>query len=231
MNTSFLVREIATVSSLNELLPEKVTGLECAIDPRYEAELHPMELAMIQKATAKRRQEFASGRHLAKRLLEQAGHPTPSLLAGADRTPLWPLPYWGSITHSGTYCGCLLSEQKGVGLDAERERVLDQGLFSHILRPEEVAALDPDAPGLHALWTFAAKEAAYKAQYARTRTYLGFHAMCIAPSKDGFTATLLQSAGVGLDQYPEGTTFRGRWGRLTFGEDSYAVAVASADSW
>jgi len=150
----------------------------------YAPELHPSEAAQVAKAVDKRQREFAAARGLARGLFESLGLVAGPLLNGEDRAPIFPDGVVGSITHTAGYCGVVVgraSSYVGLGLDVEQAEPLKPELLRMILADDERDAYDPtDPPALaRAKLVFSAKEAAYKAQYALTRTYLGFSAMRI----------------------------------------------------
>lgn len=150
----------------------------------YEPTIHPEEAAQVERAVEKRRREFSAARGLARSLLFRLGASTGPLLNGPDRAPLFPEGSVGSITHTAGYCGVVVgraTDYVGVGLDVEQAEPLKPELLRMILSDDERDGYDPRDPDAlaRAKLVFSAKEAAYKAQYALTRNYLGFSAMRI----------------------------------------------------
>ncbi len=145
--------------------------------------LHPSEVADISpKAVDARRRERVAGRLLAREVLARLGVAAP-VPAGPARAPRWPPGIVGSITHTTSHAAVAVarrSELEALGLDVEGAEPLDAALFSRVLTARERHALDALAPaeaGWRAKVAFSAKECAYKAQHARSATYLGFEAM------------------------------------------------------
>jgi 4'-phosphopantetheinyl transferase EntD len=128
-------------------LPEGVVGVEAYAD-RWETELLPEERALVATAVKKRRHEFAAGRNCARRALAKLGWPDFPVLSGPNREPLWPPGVLGSITHCHGYCAAVaapLAELKGIlgiGIDAELNAQLPQGVVELVCRPSELGTLD-----------------------------------------------------------------------------------------
>ncbi len=191
----------------------------------YRTELHPDEQAQIAPAVEKRQREYATGRGLARSMLAAHGHPTHALLNDSDRVPAWPEGWLGSISHTRGYCGVALAHahsHRGLGLDVEQAEPLEAKLFRSILRDEELAelvALPDREAGLRAKLAFSAKEAAYKAQYALSRAYLGFSAMRIElderlgsdPASQGVAEFRAVFAKPAADVFAPGDVLHGRF--------------------
>lgn len=184
--------------------------------------LFPEEEAQIGRAVEKRVREYAAARGLYRTLLPRVGLPESALLNDVDRAPRWPEGVAGTITHTAGYCAVALAPSAegagavlGLGLDAEVEGPLKRNLWKSICTPEELAALEAmpehDA-ALRAKLVFSAKECVYKAQYARTRTFLGFSAMRVEVDDAAatFRAVFAQRAG---DVYAPGDVLEGRFVR------------------
>jgi 4'-phosphopantetheinyl transferase EntD len=147
--------------------------------------LFPEEAASVARAVEKRRWEFCAGRHCARRALAELGGATAAIVAAADRAPVWPDGFTGSITHTGAdkhgYAAAVVARTSAVrslGLDAELAEPLDPELQTRVLTPTEqafVSTLEPGQRGLVATLFFSAKEAFYKCQYPVTQRFLGFH--------------------------------------------------------
>lgn len=167
-------------SLFRPLLPTTVRLAEMSPERADPAMLHADELRMIERAVPKRRQEFAAGRQLARRLLAEAGHVVAALGNDSDRVPIWPLAMIGSITHCHSLCAVAIAPRTigaGLGLDVEPAVPLKQELLPQILRESERARIDAWPESLRALaglMTFSAKEAAYKALYPAHRVFLDF---------------------------------------------------------
>jgi len=136
----------------------------------------------------KRQREFAAGRRAARMAMARIGLPPAAIPMGPDRAPVWPAGLAGSITHSASAClAAVTARPLLIGLDLEPDMPLAPELWDSVLRPEEAAQLNGDAR--QAMAVFSAKEAAYKAQFPRSRAILDFQAMEVALFGDHFTAT------------------------------------------
>jgi 4'-phosphopantetheinyl transferase EntD len=178
--------------------------------------LFPEESAQIERAIEKRAREYGVARTLFRGLLPHLGLGPVALVNDDKRAPQWPEGVLGTITHTQSYCGVAIASTRdvlGLGLDAERAGPLKQALWKSICTPEELAMLhgmSEDEAGELGKLIFSAKECAYKAQYARSRTFLGFQAMRIDvdDTHQRFRATFEQSAG---DVYAPGDVIDGRF--------------------
>lgn len=180
----------------------------------------------LPNAVQKRQREFAAGRMAARAALAQLGQPGQAIPIGPDRAPIWPPGVTGSITHSDTLCLVAVTQaQTLIGLDLEPATPLEADLWDMILLPQERASLigTPNA-GLRAKLMFSAKEAAYKAQYARSKTLFGFDGLEITFSANSFTARFTQS----VPGFAAGTQLNGGY---TETEGHYLTAVIGNTLW
>lgn len=166
------------------LLPFPVRTAE--MDPRMAAgELLPGEERAVARAVESRRREFSAGRACARKAMAALGAQAAPILQGEDRAPIWPEGLVGSITHTESWCAAAVARTEdgigAIGLDVEPAEPLDPALLRIICVAEERALLDarPEERGVLGRLIFSAKESAYKCQYPRSRTLLGFHAMHI----------------------------------------------------
>jgi 4'-phosphopantetheinyl transferase EntD len=159
--------------------------------------LYPEEERTVAKAVAKRRIEFAAGRHCARLAIAQVGHVAGALPSGEDRMPIWPAGFVGSITHSAGCCAAVAAPShrfRAVGIDMEPVDAVSDELAPAVLRPDEAARLDRHARPDGADWLtlhFCLKEAAYKVFYPMFRQIIDFQEMrlLIQPEDRTFTAT------------------------------------------
>jgi 4'-phosphopantetheinyl transferase EntD len=162
-----------------------------------EADLFPEEAATIQRAVEKRRREFAAGRLCARRALSRLGFERTPILPGPDRAPQWPSGAVGSITHTADWCGVAVSRTgpfRGLGIDAEPYEPIKPDLFDRICTDRELAWIATRPPSEHGTLVrlvFSAKEAFYKAQYAVSARYLGFHDVELDVDRVDFSARFL----------------------------------------
>lgn len=202
---------------LAPLLPERAETAEAFEDPP-EVFLFPEERAHVARAVDKRRREFATVRHCARRALAALGSPRVPLLPGLRGAPGWPDGVVGSMTHCTGYRGAAVARGADIpsfGIDAEPHGPLPEGVLEAVARPAEqqqIAALVALDPSVH--WDrllFSAKEAVYKTWYPLTGEWLDFEEaeLDLVPHTRIFRARLLKA---GRDR--EGRTlsaFEGRW--------------------
>ena len=202
---------------IDEILPAAVACAEAFDDPA-EVVLFPAEEALLARAVDKRRREFSTGRHCARRALAALGVAPVPILRGEAGAPQWPPGFVGSITHCSGYRAAAVARGRDVatiGLDAEPDQPLPGDVLTLISLPGERARLGDltaAAPGIS--WDrllFSAKESVYKAWFPLARRWLGFEDADITISAaDGtFEARLLAAAPVVGDSPLAG--FSGRW--------------------
>ena len=142
--------------------------------------LWPAEAAAVASAVPSRQAEFAAGRQAVRRALGDLGLAPGPIPQGEDRAPVWPAGVTGSITHGAGICLAAVARTgplRAIGIDLEPDAPLPEGLEAAICTPAERAWLDRQPPQQRARLgrlVFSAKEAAYKAQYASSRTLFGF---------------------------------------------------------
>lgn len=217
------------MSVFEGLLPPHVELAEAHPEHTHVAldALFPVEAERMAKAVEKRQREFALGRRLAREGLARLGLAPTAIPMGADRSPEWPAGIVGSITHTKSWCAAAVAradEVAGLGLDVEMAEDLAHKLWDSICTPRDLAWLDarPESErGRLAKAIFSAKESAYKAQYAITRTYLGFMAMSVTidPVVGRFVATFEQASGAA---FVPGDVLEGR---VVWARDVVATAV------
>jgi 4'-phosphopantetheinyl transferase EntD len=159
------------------------------------------EAAAVATARASRQEEFHRGRACARQALARFGVPPAAIPVGPGRVPLWPDGFVGSITHCPGFCAAAVAraaEVLALGIDAEPDQPLPEGVDSVVVRPEErswLEAATTEADGALA-WDrllFSAKEAAYKAWYPLTGRVLEFEEVSISlsPDRSSFAAAIL----------------------------------------
>jgi 4'-phosphopantetheinyl transferase EntD len=214
---------------IEQILPAGAACAEAFTDPPGVV-LFPEEQALVAGAAVKRRLEFTTARHCARRALDALGVPAAPLLPGERGAPRWPDGVVGSITHCPGYRAAAVaraSQLLALGLDAEPDAPLPDGVLPRVTIPSERArlrALTAAAPGTS--WDrllFSAKEATYKAWYPLTGRWLGFEDadVTVDPAGGTFQVRLLVPGPV-VDGTPL-TAFRGRW----LAEGGLLVAVVA----
>ena len=214
------------VSLLGAILPESVRWAEAPLPaaadqagllPAAEAGLFPEELAYLSRAAVKRRTEFAGVRVCARKALADLGLPPAPILPGPTREPGWPSGVRGSMTHCEGYCAAAVARAEdvlSVGIDAEPNRPLPDGVLGEVTLPAErvaLAALAELNPAVH--WEtllFSAKESVYKAWFPLARRWLGFEQAQLVIEPDGRFEARLLLAQDELGELVPGR-FPGRW--------------------
>ncbi|GAA2092504.1 4'-phosphopantetheinyl transferase superfamily protein [Streptomyces albiaxialis] len=165
---------------IEELLPPEVEVVSARGDVTG-AELYPEEAETVAAAVPKRRAEFATGRHCARRALARLGVPPGPLLPGRRGAPGWPEGTLGSLTHCDGYRAAAVARRgdvRALGIDAEPNGPVPRGVLGGITvggEAERLARLAAARPQVH--WDrllFSAKEAVYKAWFPLTGRWLGF---------------------------------------------------------
>jgi enterobactin synthetase component D / holo-[acyl-carrier protein] synthase len=189
---------------IEEILPPKASCSESFSDPA-DATLFPEEEALLTRAVPKRRAEFTTARHCARRALASIGVPPAPILPGERGAPRWPAGAVGSITHCAGYRAAAVAavaHLTSVGIDAEPHAPLPQGVLKTIALPTEIQQLDllsAVSPDIH--WDrllFSAKESVYKTWFPMTRRWLDFEQAEITfDHRSGtFSAKILNSAKI-----------------------------------
>lgn len=203
---------------LEQLLPPSVAVAESREDI-VDAPLFPEEEAIVSRAVEKRRREFTTARACARSALaELIGAAPGAILAGPRGEPCWPEGVVGSITHCEGFRGCAVARASAlatIGIDAELDAPLPDGLLADIALPEErerLRVLGREQPGLN--WDrllFSAKESVYKAWFPLAGRWLGFEDadLTLEPRRGSFEARLLVPGPVlgGVEL----SGFSGRW--------------------
>jgi 4'-phosphopantetheinyl transferase EntD len=185
---------------LRAVVSPAITWVETR-DDRGADELFPAEAAVVARAVAKRRAEFATVRWCARRALARLGVPAAPILPGERNAPIWPDGVVGSMTHCDGYRAAAVARRDtvtSIGVDAEPAAPLPDGVLEAIARPAEremVRRLAAREPGVH--WDrmlFSAKESVYKAWFPVARTFLEFEEaeLTFEPEKGTFAVRLLQ---------------------------------------
>lgn len=194
------------------------------------------EAALVARAVDKRKREFATARVLAREALARIGRDATEILNAPDRAPIWPEGIAGSISHCDTRAVVAMGHrgQVGtVGIDVEHRDELKRDLWKSVFGPTEIARLDAGwdraERGRIALALFSAKEALYKAQYAWTAKYMGFHELEVELEPlSGAHGTLACTFRNDVGRFARGTVVRGRYRLDAFpgGEVITAVRIA-----
>lgn len=199
---------------IESILPDRVV----AVDTRGDRSgmLFPEEEAALGRCVEKRRREFVTARDCAREALVALGLPPLSIPVGKRGEPRWPPGIVGSITHCAGYRACALARTADIltiGIDAEPNEALPEGVLTEIAVAEELAwlrRLEGTMPVVS--WDrllFSAKEAVYKAWFPLVGRPLGFEdaVITVDPEERTFFARLQAPRLSG--RLPGG--FSGRW--------------------
>ncbi len=154
-----------------------VASRDAAVD---ESLLWPEERASIGEVVPGRWWDWVTGRRCARLALVDLGIDPAPVLVGDKREPLWPAAVVGAITHTDGYAAAAVArslEVASVGLDAEPDAPLPDGVLRRIARPEEQAWLQrADGIGVDHpdRLLFSIKESVYKAWFPVAGRWLGF---------------------------------------------------------
>ena len=162
-----------------------------AFDPALFETLGVALPGSLNTALPKRQAEFLAGRALAQRALLQLGATDTNIPIGADRAPVWPPGFAGSISHARGHAACLVRCGAAlVGVDVE---TVLQGNPRRAVRQLSCTAADlavidsagwPD--GRLETLVFSAKETLFKLLYPMVRRHFGFNAArLVAPPQAG----------------------------------------------
>lgn len=168
--------------------------------------LFPEEEAAIATAIPRRRAEFAAGRAAARRALLLNGQPPCPIPVAADRAPLWPRGFSGSIAHADGLAIAVARKGLPLGVDVEDDADVESDLWPLVCTAEELDSLPAKDPGRTVRKIFSAKEAAYKAQYGVTGRMIGFDALSIRIAGAAFSARFLEPVGA----FAPGASLEGR---------------------
>lgn len=155
--------------------------------------------AKLNGAVKKRKAEFIAGRYCARAALAQlidnpdSANRGVTIGIGANREPLWPSDFVGSITHTDGYASALVAHRnkvRAVGLDSELwvepERV--DNVQQQILTDGEVYVDHLhlfESPQHYLTLVFSAKESLFKCLFPLVNKFFDFHAAAIFPLPSG----------------------------------------------
>ena len=213
---------------LELIVPAGVHSEEC-FGTASDAALFPEEEKIIAHAVPERRREYAAVRGCARACLGRLGHPPGPILPGAGGAPTWPAGICGSLTHCPGYAAAAVApttQIAGIGIDAEPDAPLPEGVLEVIATPAEhhhLATIQSEFGGPH--WDrllFSAKEALYKAWFPLVGEWLDHQEVEIVfEPQDGAFAALLSRDDLIINNHPI-HRLHGRW---THNHDILVTAV------
>lgn len=190
---------VALSSTIQNIVPPDVTVAAGPILSN-QGSLFADEYDAIARAVLGRRQEFTAGRSYARAALRRIGCADQAIRSAADRRPLWPLGFVGSISHTRDVCGAIVAKSSrylGLGLDIESNEPLEPDLYNLIGSRGDIRPLSPPIEtelGLvdQAKLIFSAKESVFKACNPVNGRWLDFHEVYVELNcqRQTFVATL-----------------------------------------
>tara|TARA_R110002033_G_scaffold156232_1_gene192529 strand:+ start:2861 stop:3595 length:735 start_codon:yes stop_codon:yes gene_type:complete len=170
----------------------------------------------LGRAVIKRRAEFVAGRYLARKALIALNASTTIVETGANREPLWPSAYVGSISHSNEFAICAVANKndvKTIGIDVENffDIKVAREIINNVLIESEhmlVGTLGEPNPIVLTI-IFSAKESLFKALYSEVGHFFDFDAAQIEVidfQTGKFKIKLVKKLGSTL---PAGSSFEG----------------------
>lgn len=150
------------------------------------SELFEEERMLVDRAMAKRRKEFATGRVLARKAVRHLGVEPAPILRDESGAPIWGRDIVGSISHTEGMVAAVATRlrfARGVGVDVEcRQNPFPWRAIDSIALPEERAWLDSLPDGcreLAAYVLFSAKESAIKCLYTAAGSLARFNDLAV----------------------------------------------------
>ena len=208
---------------LRSMLPSSVV-LKCGVIQDFAHYLSKSEAQVVQNAVDKRRDEFSTGRYLAKAALKELGENAFEILRGERRQPIWPKQICGSISHSSGFCAVAVGKTDDIsflGIDFEAVQDVPANILQRTARAEEVRALRGQfTPKELAAVLFSIREAVFKAYFPLTGHYLDYEDVRVTLDGDGFSAEVISGPNHPLMQ---GAKIEGKM-YLTSGTAIAAVA-------
>ncbi|MGN7186948.1 4'-phosphopantetheinyl transferase family protein [Microbacterium enclense] len=198
---------------LDDLLP---AGVSSSVRTRdIEGFLSADEAHIVRNAVETRRREFTTARMCAREALEALGFPPAEILQDERRAPIWPEGVVGSITHCSGFRAAAVARStviRSLGIDAEPQSPLPDGLAELVLTSEEQTALRSTRevlPNEIERLIFVIKESIYKAWYPLTRAWLGFQDVTVTVAADGAASARRHAASD--EQVASPQEFYSRW--------------------
>ncbi|HUA74752.1 MAG TPA: 4'-phosphopantetheinyl transferase superfamily protein [Solirubrobacteraceae bacterium] len=202
---------------IDEIVPSSAAAAEAREDAGGASPFVEEEL-IVANAVESRRRSFTTARGCARRALSDLGVGPTAIVRGERGEPCWPEGFVGSITHCDGYRAAVVaraSDLLSVGIDAEPNAGLRDGVLEAISSPEERHALARLARAEARVgWgrlLFSAKESVYKAWYPLTKRWLGFKDAVVTfdAARGRFRARVLVEGPSLPDRCLTG--FEGRW--------------------
>lgn len=160
-------------------------GPDAPFDPAWFDLLRIERPPAVARSVPKRQAEFLFGRLAAARALAHKGAAERGVGVGAQREPLWPAGWCGSLSHTRRFAMAVVgrdSAWRGLGVDVEQvvDAAQAEAIEHGVLNPGERQRLRLTGGALPEAQVqtlvFSAKECFYKAAYAQVGQRFGFDA-------------------------------------------------------
>jgi len=181
-------------------------------DSELPIDLYPLEQEVLARAVSSRRTQFSRGRAVARSALVAAGGPLTPIPVGANRQPVWPEGFIGSITHTAGLVAAAVAPSRAaraLGLDAEQRAPLPEDVRGTVLHSCE-EHLDPVRETI----VFSAKESIHKALNPLADVWLDFLDVQVALDLKG-SWSAKPAVGRGDHVPPEVVQLKGRYAITT----------------
>lgn len=168
-----ITSRIADIRSDLNRVYSKPMYLACTEVQDYTQVLSQREFSIVEKAVAKRKNEYSTGRMLAHKLLQEQAFENYEILRGSQREPVWPVGVVGSIAHTDGHAitaiarGC---DFESIGIDLETQGRVGEKLISRLITDLELR----ENPQIDPTLIFSAKEALYKYLFPLVKMYVDF---------------------------------------------------------
>lgn len=166
---------------LNTHLPTGCVGAVRPINPDDDRCLTEGEARGLERSIPAVRRASGAGRDVARMLCGQLGVPVKEIPRTAERYPLWPSGFVGSISHDRDFAAAVVAPAhrlRGIGIDIEPAEALQPGICDIVSSRVEMSAFSDIPFGDKAL--FSIKEAVFKAVYPLDGRFLDFHEVAVA---------------------------------------------------
>jgi len=164
-------------NGLFKRIPENV-NLRAETVLRNSPSEFEIEEATIENAVKKRKNEYRTGRHIARQLLKDMGITPCAIPSGEKGEPVWPQGVAGSISHCPGLCVAaiaLRAEIYSIGIDVEPNKSLPAGVAEMVFSDaEKIGVSDAPAPPYIDVLTFSAKESIFKCMFPLVGFYFDF---------------------------------------------------------
>jgi 4'-phosphopantetheinyl transferase EntD len=171
----------------------------------------------LNKAARKRRAEYLASRALVRHALCRLGAEPWILTNDAERAPIWPADFSGSLSHSTQKIALLLAETESgklLGVDCEevmRAETAEAMQANIITQREKQRLLEYGLPLPDALTlAFSLKESLYKALYPRLKKFMSFSEAEIVFCSPQAEKVVLRLTTSHSSDFPAGREFTGR---------------------